>query len=39
MEDTVLMYHALQPGEITPFFGESIARLQIGSGNTLKGPL
>jgi len=38
MEDTVLMYHALQPGEITPFAGESIARLQIGSGNTLKGP-
>ena len=38
MEDTVLMYHAVQPGEITPFAGESIARLQIGSGNTLKGP-
>ena len=37
MEDTVLMYHAFQPGDITPFFGESIARLQIGSGNTLKG--
>lgn len=38
MEDTVLMYHALQPGEITPFSGESIARLQIGSGNRLNGP-
>lgn len=32
------MYHALQPGEITPFSGESIARLQIGSGNRLSGP-
>jgi len=38
MEDMVMMYHALQSGDITPFFGETIARLQIGSGNTLTGP-
>ena len=38
MEGTILMYHAFLPGEITPFSGERIARVQIGSGNRLIGP-